>query len=300
MTVAVLRCPQCGELNLTMGTTAEPRLCQRCGEPVATPAQPPSAQLARERLLGASAPSRLPPRTVGAVDIDIDNLEAFNLSRLPLRKAPTPWPPEAAPCELPPPRAPRPLPTPAPLPRPEAAPFPAAAATPRAERRHRRGVFLAGVFWLVGAVGLAGLAAAQAIWLRPALLDLHPVLRLLAERGCAELGCTLPERRDPIALHVVSSRLEPVAGVHDVAELEVRLRNAAGLAQPLPVLRLTLLDIVQRPVAQRSLPPAEYLPGAGLSLTGGGEVDVRLLLEAPERQVAGFQVDLVAGPADTR
>ncbi len=76
-----VRCPHCGELNRRVVTTApEPPLCRRCGKPLV---EPPSARLARERLLGESP-----------------------LSRLPLRKAATPWPPEAAQCELPPSRSP--------------------------------------------------------------------------------------------------------------------------------------------------------------------------------------------------
>ena len=57
-------------------------------------------------------------------------------------------------------------------------------------------------------------------------------------------------------------------------------------------LQITLLDRVQRPVALRSLQPAEYLPGAGPDLPGGGEVDVHVVLEAPAREIFGFRVDL--------
>jgi hypothetical protein len=269
-----VRCTQCGEINrLTTVEATEPQLCRRCGKRLAERDRTPSASVARERLLGDSP-----------------------LSKLPLRKAGMPWPPEAVGCELPPPRPPRDLPTPAPIVRPTAAPFALEAIAPRPRRRRRRGSFLAGLFWFVGALGLAGLAAAQAVWQRPQLLDLHPALRPLAERGCAEIGCTVPVARAPAALAVLSSRLEPVEGVPGVSELRVQLRNGAAFAQPLPDLRLTLLDDAQRPVARRTLSPADYLHGAKPDLAAGATAEARVLLEAPQREASGFQVDLDPEP----
>jgi hypothetical protein len=268
-----LRCRQCGEINRLRTVEATvPQLCRRCGQPLAEPARPPSASVARERLLGESP-----------------------LSRLPLRKASAPWPPEAVGCELPPARPPRELPTPAPLPRGAVGSFPVERVPPRERRRRRRGSFLAGLFWLVGSLGLAGLAAAQAVWHRPQLLDLHPALRPLAERGCAELGCTLPARRAPDALQIQWSRLEPAADAPGVWELRVRLRNGAGFAQPLPALRLTLIDDTQRPVAARTLLPREYLPGGAAKASAGAVVEARAMLE-PSADAVGFRVDLVATP----
>jgi hypothetical protein len=266
-----IRCTQCGEINrLTTVEATEPQLCRRCGKPLGGRDQVTGARLARERLLGDSP-----------------------LSKLPLRKAGVPWPPEAVGCELPPPRPPRDLPTPAPIVRPTGAPFPLDAVTPRPRRRRRRGSFLAGLVWFVGALGLAGLAAAQAVWQRPQLLDLHPALRPLAERGCAEIGCTVPVARAPAALAIQSSRLEPVEGVAGVSELRVRLHNGAGFAQSLPGLRLTLLDDAQRAVAGRTLAPAEYLQGAKPVLGAGATAEARVFVEAPQHEASGFRVDLV-------
>jgi hypothetical protein len=265
-----LRCRQCGEINrLTTVEATEPQPCRRCGKPLAEPVRTPSASLARERLLGDSP-----------------------LSKLPLRKPGLPWPPEAVACELPPPRQPRDLPTPAPIVRPTAAPFSRDAVTPRPRRQRRRGSFLAGLAWFVGALGLAGVAAAQAVWQRPQLLDLHPALRPLAERACAKVGCTPPRPPGPMTLTIVSSRLEPVEDVPRVSELRVQLRNGGPSAQPLPGLRLMVLDDLQRPVAQRVLRPAEYAAHGKPALAAGASVEARVLLEAPQRQIAGFQVDL--------
>lgn len=265
-----LRCRQCGEINrLTTVEATEPQPCRRCGKPLAEPVRTPSASLARERLLGDSP-----------------------LSRLPLRKPGMPWPPEAVACELPPPRQPRDLPTPAPIVRPAAAPFSLEPVTPRPRRRRRRGSFLAGMAWFVGALGLAGIAAAQAVWQRPQLLDLHPALRPLAERACAEVGCTVPRAPAPAALAIESSRLESVEDVPGVSELRVQLRNGGASALPLPGLRLTVLDDVQRPVAWRVLRPAEYAAHGKPALAAGASVEARVLLEAPQARVAGFEVEL--------
>jgi hypothetical protein len=265
-----LRCGHCGEINrLTSIEATETQLCLRCGKPLAKPARAPSASVARERLLGESP-----------------------LAKLPLRKPGAPLPPEPVGSELPPPRPPRDLPTPVPIARPKAASFPVGATTPRPGRRRRPGSFLGGLLWFVGVLGLVGLAAAQAVWLRPRLLDVHPVLRPLAERACGELGCKVPVPLDSGVMQILSSRLGPVEGVPGVSELRVQLRNGAAFAQPLPDLRLTLLDDAQRPVARRTLSAAEYLPGAKPDLAAGTSAEGRVLLEAPQREASGFQVDL--------
>lgn len=267
-----LRCRQCGEINrLTTVEATELPLCRRCGKPLADRGRTPSASLARERLLGDSP-----------------------LSKLPLRKPGMPWPPEAVACELPPPRQPRDLPTPAPIARPAAAPFSREPVTPRPRRRRRRGSFLAGLAWFVGALGLAGLAAAQAVWQRPQLLDLHPALRPLAERACAEVGCAVPRPAAPAALAIESSRLAPVEGVPGVSELRVRLRNGGASPLPLPGLRLTVLDDVQRPVAARTIAPVDYVAAAGATVAAGTSTDLRVLLEVPPQATGGFRVDLQA------
>jgi hypothetical protein len=156
-----------------------------------------------------------------------------------------------------------------------------------------------GLFWFAGSLALAGLAAAQAVWHLPQLLDLHPAVRPLAEQGCAAVGCTLPAGRAPGAVEVLSSQLDPVDGVPGVSTLRVRLRNGAASSTPLPGLRLTLLDANQRAVARRRIVPAEYQPGPDAELPGGAEVEVRLLLEAPQHEVFGFQIDVVATPSNS-
>lgn len=267
-----LRCTRCGEINrLTTVEATEPQACKRCGELLAVRGRAPSASLARERLLGESP-----------------------LSKLPLRKAGMPWPPEQTGCDLPAARPPRKLPTPAPTVRSVAAPTAVETLTaPPPRRRRRRGSFLGGLPWLVGALGLAGLAAAQVVWQRPQLLDLHPALRPLAERGCAKVGCTVPVAHAPQLLAIVSSRLDPVDGVPGVSELHALLRNGADFAQPLPDLRLTFLDEAQRALARRTLSPAEYLPAAPPRLPAGASAEARVLVEASPAEVWGFTVALV-------
>jgi hypothetical protein len=181
-----------------------------------------------------------------------------------------------------------------------AAPFPVEAAAPRPRRRRRRGSFLAGLFWFVVSLGLIGLAGAQAVWQRPQLLDLHPVLRPLAERGCAEVGCTLPARHEPGAFEIVASRLEPVDDTPGVSDLRIRLRNGAAFAQAVPRLRLTLLDDAQRPVARHTLAAADYLPASDTDLPAGAEVEGRALLEIAEPEVRGFRIDLVGSRGQSR
>jgi hypothetical protein len=216
------------------------------------------------------------------------------LAGLPLKPAAPTWPPEAI-CPFP--AGPgRPLPTapPAVQPRPRVGPYPARRVPPVPRGTPRPRSLLASLAWFIGAAGLVAVAGAQAIWQRPELLELSPALRVVAERACAELGCVLPKASDPHALRVLASTLEPRADLPGVSTLRVAIVNRAAHPAAPPGLRLTLVDAADRPVARRVFRPEEYLLDGAVPVLPGAEIEVVLVVEAPETEFAGYRVDLAA------
>ncbi|MCU0767257.1 MAG: DUF3426 domain-containing protein [Gammaproteobacteria bacterium] len=272
MTATDGRCPHCGVPNRAGDATAEgpARTCSACGASLADPVPSPTASIARRRLLDDSP-----------------------LARLPLKPAAPTWPPDGL-CPLPTgPSRPLPAAPPAVLPRPRMEPFPARRVAPVPRGTPRPRSLLASLVWLVGVLGLLAVAAAQAVWQRPELLDLAPEVRAVAEWACGELGCALPRAADRTALRVESSTLEPLEGVPGVSALRLGLVNRSVRPQEPPGLRLTLLDAADNVVARRVFRPEEYLRGGEL-LAPGSRAQVELTLDAPETEFAGYRVDLAA------
>ena len=80
------------------------------------------------------------------------------------------------------------------------------------------------------------------------------------------------------------------------------LRNAAQQAQPAPLLRLRLLDLDGRTVAQRDLLPREYASTNTLANTAtlapGARLDAELSALDPGPKVVGFEIDACLPRAD--
>ena len=76
------------------------------------------------------------------------------------------------------------------------------------------------------------------------------------------------------------------------------LRNAAPRAQPAPLLRLRLLDLEGRTVAQRDLLPREYASNDALLLAPGRRIEAELSALDPGPRVVGFEVDACLPRAD--
>lgn len=76
------------------------------------------------------------------------------------------------------------------------------------------------------------------------------------------------------------------------------LRNAAPRAQPAPLLRLRLLDLEGRTVAQRDLLPREYASNDALLLAPGRRIEAELSALDPGPRVVGFEIDACLPRAD--
>jgi hypothetical protein len=110
----------------------------------------------------------------------------------------------------------------------------------------------------------------------------------------AAFGVALAPRWDLAAYEV--HQLGASAPAQASGELTVRasVRNDAAQAQPLPLLRVTLLDRFGKRLASRDVPPRAYLvgtPAAGASLPPGERVDAEMAFVDPGRNAVGFEID---------
>jgi len=117
----------------------------------------------------------------------------------------------------------------------------------------------------------------------------------------AAFGITLEPRWDLAAYEV--HQLGASAPAQASGELTVRasVKNDAGQAQPLPLLRVTLLDRFGKRLAARDVPPRAYLvgaPAAGALLPAGERVDAQMAFVDPGRDAVGFEIDAcLPGPS---
>jgi predicted Zn finger-like uncharacterized protein len=110
----------------------------------------------------------------------------------------------------------------------------------------------------------------------------------------AALGVALVPHWDVSAYEV--HQLGASAPAQASGELTVRasVKNDAPQPQPLPLLRVTLLDRFGNRLAAREVPPRAYLrvaPLEGALLPAGERVDAQMAFVDPGREAVGFEID---------
>jgi len=99
--------------------------------------------------------------------------------------------------------------------------------------------------------------------------------------------------QDPAQLQLVSRDMHAHPTRSGVLVLSISFVNLAKRSQVYPVLEITLLDAINRPVARRNLQPADYLrPGADIGAGLAPDVYLPVLLEFadPGMQAVGFEI----------
>lgn len=107
----------------------------------------------------------------------------------------------------------------------------------------------------------------------------YPLFRGAIESVCVEIGCVLPERRDPSRIRVLSRDVRVHPRYEGVMQIKATLANAAPFRQPYPRVRFTLFNVNGQTIATRVFKPSEYL---------GRPVDASARL----RPKTSFQVEL--------
>lgn len=153
--------------------------------------------------------------------------------------------------------------------------------------------------WLLGfaVFGLLLLTVVNVGWTyRDHWLQQPTVHQWLLNTGWVEAEQPEGMLKSPAEIQLVSRDMHSHPTRTGILVLSVTFVNLAQQTQAFPVLRITLLDGGNQPIAQRHLQPAEYLR-AGANTDAGLAPDVFLpvLLELadPGKQAVGFEIEFL-------
>jgi predicted Zn finger-like uncharacterized protein len=166
-------------------------------------------------------------------------------------------------------------------------PLPAPSGEPPAQEAQRH-------LWIAALSGLAVLLIVQMVNHYRDDLAVSPRWHRPLTALYAAFGIALVPRWDLAAYEV--HQLGASAPAQSSGELTVRasVRNDAAQPQPLPLLRVTLLDRFGNRLAARDVAPQGYLghaPPAGTLLPAGERVDAQMAFVDPGRDAVGFEID---------
>ncbi len=168
--------------------------------------------------------------------------------------------------------------------------------TPPQESRPRN-------YWAMGSIALALLLGIQAIHHNRNALAARDNLRGPLQSLYGLFGAQLQPQWNPAAFDV-RRRGEMIADSDGAMTLRATVQNTAANSQPLPLLRVVLLDRFGARIGARDLLPGEYLPQAvatNLSyLAAGQRVDAEVALADPGPAATGFELDACLRLASNR
>jgi predicted Zn finger-like uncharacterized protein len=146
--------------------------------------------------------------------------------------------------------------------------------------------------WVVGVVMLAVLLSGQAVHHWRNQLAAQPLWNGPLTRVYAAMGLPLEPGWDLSAYDV---RQEGASGdTANTIKVRLSLTNRAHRPQPLPVVRLTLLDRYGKRVAARDLKPIEYLQGRPATgfMAAQQRIDTQVAVQDPGSEASSFEVDV--------
>lgn len=144
-----------------------------------------------------------------------------------------------------------------------------------------------------GALALLVVLAGQYVFFMPEdAARRYPQWRGAIESLCVQVGCVLPERRDPARIRVVSRDVRVHPRYEGVMQIKATLTNSAPYRQPYPRVRFTLFNVNGQTIATRVFQPREYLgrpvdPGARVRPKTQFQVELDVL--APEEAAVSFE-----------
>ncbi len=145
----------------------------------------------------------------------------------------------------------------------------------------------------VAALALLALLAGQYVFFMPQdAARRYPQWRGGIEALCAQVGCVLPERRDPARIRVVSRDVRLHPRYEGVMQLKATLTNAAPYRQPYPRVRFTLFNVNGQTIATRVFQPSQYLGrpvAASARLRPHTPFQLQLDVLAPEEAAVSFE-----------
>ena len=157
--------------------------------------------------------------------------------------------------------------------------------------------------WIVGLVGLAILLIAQAVNHYRDELAVNTRLHRPLTAIYAAFGVALVPRWDLAAYEVHQLGASAPAQASGALTVRASVKNDAAQPQPLPLLRVTLLDRFGNRLASRDVPPRAYLvgtPAMDTLLPAGERVDAQMAFVDPGRDAVGFEIDACLPMASAR
>jgi hypothetical protein len=150
--------------------------------------------------------------------------------------------------------------------------------------------------WLAGSLLLCAVLLGQAVYyFRVELAATQPGLKPLLVSYCRLLQCTVPLPRKAELMSIESSELEADPAHANLISVNTLLRNHALYSQAYPDIELTLTDAQDKPLARRTLHPADYLHSGGdemQGMAGNRELSVKLNLEIADLKPSGYRLFL--------
>lgn len=150
--------------------------------------------------------------------------------------------------------------------------------------------------WVVVTLLLFIVLLAQATYFFRVELAAHlPGIKLTLASYCKLLNCNIPLPKKIDQLSIESSDLESDPKQASVISLNAILRNRAPYAQTYPNLELTLTNSMDKALARRIFPPAEYLKPSEDEKQGllpNHEVGIKLQLDTADLKPTGYRLFL--------
>lgn len=147
------------------------------------------------------------------------------------------------------------------------------------------------VWWLVATL-LALALAAQLLHHNRQTLVAHPWFQRPVQSFYGMFGVVVEPRWDVKAYDVRQLSGDVTVGAGDSFTVQASVHNRAAIAQPPPVIRVTLKDRYLTDIAVVDITPVEYLLNAAPArMAPDQRFDTTLRLNDPTRQAAGFELD---------
>ncbi len=148
--------------------------------------------------------------------------------------------------------------------------------------------------WVAGIAVLAFLLVVQVVHARRNDLVRDPVFGPVLAGTYGALGLTVLAPTDLSAYELRQWGAASDPRESNRLMLRASIVNRAGYAQPLPLLRLTLLDRFGGKLGPLDVRPADYLPGSGTQtlLEPGQRADALIRIVDPGTEAVGFELDV--------
>ena len=149
--------------------------------------------------------------------------------------------------------------------------------------------------WMAGAVALSLLLLVQMVHHWRNELAARPAWNEALTAVYRQLGLSLNPAWSLAAYDVRQLGADADGTGGNAIRVRVSVANLAPRSQPVPTLRLTLLDRYGKQLAARNLPPAEYLPAGsadGQFMSAGQRLDSTVAVADPGALATSFEVDV--------